>query len=69
MDFFKQKKRQQYLILAAAGMAIATAGILIYGNYSKTPSTSHILETKEYRKPIINWDVLEDPALKELQIP
>ncbi|MCK4355276.1 hypothetical protein KAW43_02975 [Candidatus Parcubacteria bacterium] len=69
MDFFQQKKKQQYLILAIVGMVIITAGILFYGNYSKRPSTNYILETKEYKKPIINWEVLEDPALKELQIP
>lgn len=69
MDFFQEKKKQQYLILVAAGMILIAAGILFYGRFSDKDIMSPSIETNQYRKPIINWAVLESPGLKELQIP
>lgn len=69
MDIFKEKQKQQYLILVIIAMIIIAIGILLYGNYSNKNVFAPDLQTNKYRKPIINWAILEDPELKELQIP
>ncbi len=69
MDFFQAKKKQQYLILVAVGMVLIAVGVLSYGRFSdKTDMMMPNIEVNQYRKPIINWAVLESPELKELQI-
>ena len=70
MDFFQEKKKQKYLILMAVGMVLITVGVLVYGRFSdRTDMVMPNIEVNQYRKPIINWAVLESPELKELQIP
>lgn len=70
MDIFKEKQRQQYLILVAVGMIIVAFGILSYGGsfFDKNVLAPDV-QINKYRKPIINWAILESPELKELQIP
>lgn len=69
MDIFKEKQKQQYLILVAIGMIIIAAGILFYGNFSDKNVSAPDVQASQYRKPVINWAILESPELKELQIP
>jgi hypothetical protein len=69
MDIFKEKQKQQYLILAAIGMIIIAAGILFYGSFADKNVLAPDVRTNQYRKPVINWAILESPELKELQIP
>lgn len=69
MDIFKEKQRQQYLILVAIGMIIVAVGILSYGSFSDKNILAPDVQINKYRKPIINWAILESPELKELQIP
>jgi hypothetical protein len=69
MDFFQEKKKQKYLILASVGMVLIAAGVLSYGRFSDRDIIMPDIEINQYRKPIINWAALESPELKELQIP
>ena len=69
MDIFKEKKRQQYLVLAVIGMVIIAIGILSYGSFSDKNVFAPDAQINKYKKPVINWAILEDPELKELQIP
>ena len=69
MDIFKEKQKQQYLILAAIAMIIIAIGILSYGSFSNKNVFVPDMQIDKYEKPIINWAVLENPELKELQIP
>ena len=69
MDFFQEKKKQQYLILAALGMILIAVGILSYGRFSDRGIMSPDIEANQYRKPIINWAIFESPELQKLQLP
>ena len=70
MDFFQEKKKQKYLILVIVSMIIIMVGVLSYDRFSdRTDMMMPNIEANQYRKPIINWAVLESPELKELQIP
>lgn len=69
MDFFQEKKKQKYLILVTIGMVSIAVGVLSYGRFSDRDIIMPSIEVNQYRKPIINWAVLESSELKELQIP
>lgn len=70
MDIFQEKKKQQYLVLLIIAMVIGTAGILLYSGYAdKPPAGPDITETDKYKKPVINWHVLESAEMKELRMP
>jgi hypothetical protein len=69
MDIFQEKKKQKYLILVGVGMVLIAVGVLSYGRFSNRDIIMPGIEVNQYRKPIINWAVLESPELKELQIP
>lgn len=68
MDIFQEKRKQQYLILAIIGMVLIAIGILSYDRFSEKSAIMPIVETNQYRKPVINWAVFEDPQFKELQL-
>ncbi len=68
MDFFQQK--QKYLILILPILILTIVFVIFFGKFfefsgNKIKYPPFILETKKIE---INWDVLEDPGLEELQI-
>ncbi len=66
MDFFRQKKNK-YLILALVIAIFISIGILVFSRISEKTS-GEVFSIKEYNKPEINWEILESPGFKELEM-
>ena len=70
MDFFQQKQKQKYLILILPVIILAIVFVMFFGKFFEFSGegTSYLPFVLETEKIEINWEVLEDPRLKELQI-
>lgn len=66
--FLQEKKRQRYLILVLALLIFAIL-LVVWQGFSKKPEAvpSSSVGSLAPQKIIINWSVLEDPKLAELQ--
>lgn len=70
MDFFQQKQKQKYLILILPILILVTVFVIFFEKFFEFSEEEaeyfpSVLETESVE---INWAVLEDPRLKELQI-
>jgi len=66
MDFFRQKKNK-YLVLVLVITIFISICILVFSRISEKTS-GEVFFIKEYNKPEINWEILESPGFKELEM-
>ncbi len=68
MDFFQQKQKQKYLIIVLIILILITVIVLFSDDLFKKNDTEYSFTAIGTKEININWGVLDDPRLKELQI-
>jgi len=67
VNFIKERKKQRYLIIGFGIMLIAISVILWLGYFKKEKPITLPVSTVLSKEIKINFEVLENPFLKELQ--
>jgi len=67
MKLFQQSKRQKYLILIFIVLVIAAVFVLIWQNVLQKQIPGIEVKVISFRKPDINFKILENPILKGWQ--
>lgn len=70
ITFLEEKKREKYLLIALAGVIILIGFVLWYGFFYIPAVPPQITKPTEptAKRIKIDWDVLKNPGLDELQI-
>lgn len=67
IDFIQQKKKQKYLLLIVGVMIVVILIVLWFGYFRKAKPGIEIVPAEELREIKIDFDVLKNPFLKEMQ--
>ena len=68
IDFIQQRKKQKYLTLIVIALFIIISVILWFGYFRKPESVSEEALVSSVKEIKIDFNVLENPFLQELQI-
>ncbi|MEA3295751.1 MAG: hypothetical protein U9Q27_01240 [Patescibacteria group bacterium] len=68
MDFFQQKQKQKYMVVILVIVILITVVVLFSDDLFKKNNKEYVFTATGTKEINIDWDVLQDPRLKELRI-